>query len=683
MPTFKKRLAVSILEFANPIGFWWALIAIPIIGLYILKVRLRRVPVTTLLFWNQLYDEKKPRSWWQQLRHWLSLLLQLAFLLLLVAALVDPLWSWQRQNQRRIVMVLDNSASMQAVGSDGTARLELAKQSAVAMVRSLRDGDQMALVSAGGQPKVVWGMTNHQSWLIDAIQALPATDAPSAIEPSVKLARRLLSGLDGEGETIVLTDGQSHDLEPLLDDENVSLYGVGEPQHNLGITRYQVRRSLMDAIGYQVLVDVSNFSDNRAACRLELDLEDELVDVLPLELEPNETVTRIVNHTSASGGRMIAKLDIDDGLAVDNMAVALLPTRRPIPITLVSEGGLFVPSVLSSIPLVELTVVSELAGNTATAASIHVFHRSVPHSLPTGPVLVIDPQEDCELWSVAEDIEQPIVAAVDSDSALTQHVRLDNVLFPGAKQLEFSAEAQGLIRDPFDAPFLARIARPGGDVVVLTCNLDQGDLPLRIAFPVLMKNTIEWFQGNSGLLRPAASCGEMVTLDLDGSPSQAESSPGDAMESADGAALVRAGSQESRTSFELVAPDGAATPITARGGRATIGPLLNTGLWLVRPVVDPLASSKTAKENSNDDLVPPAEMLSAGYPLADESVIGIACNLASFEEGDLRPRYELARPSDDLAVMLLGGRSLWFYLTLAAVGLIATEWWLYHRRIVG
>ena len=36
---------------------------------YILKIRLRRVPVSTLLFWEQIFEEKKPRSLWQRLRH--------------------------------------------------------------------------------------------------------------------------------------------------------------------------------------------------------------------------------------------------------------------------------------------------------------------------------------------------------------------------------------------------------------------------------------------------------------------------------------------------------------------------------------------------------------------------------------------------------------------------------------
>ncbi|MEZ6046867.1 MAG: BatA domain-containing protein [Planctomycetaceae bacterium] len=58
---------------------FWFLLAIPIVIFYLLKIRLRRVPVSTTMFWNQIYEEKKPRSIWQQLRHLLSLLLQLLF----------------------------------------------------------------------------------------------------------------------------------------------------------------------------------------------------------------------------------------------------------------------------------------------------------------------------------------------------------------------------------------------------------------------------------------------------------------------------------------------------------------------------------------------------------------------------------------------------------------------------
>lgn len=662
--------------------------ALPIIGLYILKVRLRRVPASTLLFWNKLFDEKKPRSWWQRLRHWLSLLLQLLILAAVVSALVDPLWSWQKEKQRRVVLVLDNSASMQATDAEGQSRLDAAKEAATAIVRSLRDGDQMAIVAAGGRPEVIWGMTNHQRWLTDALEATAATDAPAAIEESIELASRLLSGLEGEGETIVLTDGCSPGIEGLDDREDIQVLGVGEAAANLGITRYQVRRSLIDAIGYQVLVDVTNYSDEAAECRLELDLDGILIDVLPLKLKPNETLTRIVNHTSAAGGTMNAKLDSEDALAVDNTAQAILPTRNKIPITLYSEGNLFLASVLNSIPLVELTIQAEYQPG-APPAAIHVFDKKLPDELPVGPVLVVDPQTKSQYFEVGEDIDQPIVAKVDTDSPLAQHVRLDNVLFPGAKQLNFTEtivdSVKPLIQDPFDAPLLAQIRRSSGDVVILTCSLEKGDLPLRIAFPVLIKNTIEWFQGESGQLRPAASTGEMLSVrieDAPKAPTEDSATPSETDAANGELAIVEASSDASSSEYELVAPNGDTSPVAVGDSMATLGPLLNAGVWQLKPVSMEFENEHLEKEKSARSPEAASEEGSAGMAIIADDSIPIACNLVSTIESDLRPKVELPQ-AKELDGMLLGGRSIWFYLTMLALGLVAIEWWLYQRRIVG
>src|SRR3954452_1997010 len=99
------------MSLANPTALLWLLLAIPVVIFYILKIRLKRVPVSTVIFWRQIFDEKKPRSLWQRLRHLLSLLLQLAFLFLIVTALAKPLFSWEALNARRVVLVLDNSGS--------------------------------------------------------------------------------------------------------------------------------------------------------------------------------------------------------------------------------------------------------------------------------------------------------------------------------------------------------------------------------------------------------------------------------------------------------------------------------------------------------------------------------------------------------------------------------------------
>jgi len=653
---------MNLFDFANPIGWWAALLAAPVVLLYILKTRMRRQEVSTLLFWDQIFEETRPRAWWRQLRRLLSLLLQLAFLALLVGALVDPLWSWQRRLQRRVVLVLDNSASMQAVEADGTTRLDLAKDAGRAMVRSLRGADQMAILAAGGAPRVVIGMTDHQNSLLEAIDGLPATDGPTAVAPAIDLAERLLTDFEGQSEVAVLTDGCFTPRDDLKDDKRVTLYGVGNELDNVAITRYQVRRSLLDAIGYQVLIEVTNFSAKEKSCRLELDLEKELVDVVPLKLAPGETAIRVLDHTSAEGGRLVAKLDSNDALPIDNTALALLPRRDPIPVVLVTEGNLFLQSVLQSIPLVDLKTVAE-SPKAAPIGGVLVLDGATPQQLPAGRVMVIDPQNGCDLWTLGDPIADPIVTEVDDASPLTRHVRLTNVAFPGARALTLKEGASTLIKAPNDQPLFAQLPRSGGDVLVLSSNLEKGDLPLRIAFPVLMKNAIEWFQGVEGELRPTTPSGSMVSVSLkpllDKEPTRSEASAAETK--VEGTVVVENAQEKVAKDYTLTSPSGEITPIVTPDEQAMIGPLMATGLWSVT------AAKTESVGNAENATEAPA--------------VDIACNLASPVESDLRPRAGVVG-IDELQLSSLGGHPPWFYLTLLATGLIVAEWWLYQRRIV-
>ena len=135
--TTPLAITIELMSFALPIAFTLAALAVPIVALYILKVRLRRVPVSTNLFWRQIYEEKPPRSIWQHFRHLLSLLLQLLLLMLMVLAIADPCFSWQLLKSRRLVVVIDNSASMRATDV-APSRLDAAKAAASQIIDGMR-----------------------------------------------------------------------------------------------------------------------------------------------------------------------------------------------------------------------------------------------------------------------------------------------------------------------------------------------------------------------------------------------------------------------------------------------------------------------------------------------------------------------------------------------------------------
>ncbi len=244
------------MNLVQPAALALGALAIPILAFYILKVRLRRVPVSTLLFWEQIFEEKKPRSLWQRLRHWISLLLQLAFLALVIFALADPIFRWQQAQARRLVLVVDNSASMN-VNDVSPSRLEAAKAEARRLVDGLRLGDELAIIAAGPEPRVACGLTDHPRTLREAIDTITPIDSPTRIDEAVALARRLLSGSDKIRKAIVLTDGDFDGAAELARQDDVEVIRVGAADTgNVAITRLQARRSLVDPIGYEILVEV-------------------------------------------------------------------------------------------------------------------------------------------------------------------------------------------------------------------------------------------------------------------------------------------------------------------------------------------------------------------------------------------------------------------------------------------
>ena len=318
------------MNFLSPTAFLLFGLAAPIVALYILKLRRRREPVSTLLFWEQIFREKQTTSLFQKLKHLLSLLLQLLFLALLVLALARPQFAFMTKSARQIILIIDRSASMNAL-NDTVSRLESAKQRALQMVDNLRFIDEMMVISCHTQPLIHSPFTNHQKSLRGAIESIDPTDIKTDLQPALAVAQSVAQTKPNP-EIVVLSDfhqisdpflAQRENPDTQLSEAKVRLLSVnlGE-EGNVGITQFRVRKSLVNDFDYQTLLTVVNASVEEKSFNVELYLNDALLDVRPYTLAPGESRSELFTNFTMEGGRLKAALD-----AVSYTHLTL-PTKR-------------------------------------------------------------------------------------------------------------------------------------------------------------------------------------------------------------------------------------------------------------------------------------------------------------------------------------------------------------------
>src|SRR5438046_10152138 len=83
-----------------------------IIGLYLLKLRHRRVLISSSILWRRVLDERQAHSLWEKLRRVISMAIAATIALLIAMSLARPQIEWLTGNDERIVIVLATSPTL-------------------------------------------------------------------------------------------------------------------------------------------------------------------------------------------------------------------------------------------------------------------------------------------------------------------------------------------------------------------------------------------------------------------------------------------------------------------------------------------------------------------------------------------------------------------------------------------
>ena len=596
-----------------------------------LRLRRREVVVSSTLLWRKLLRDREANAPWQRLRRNLLLLLQLMILAALVLALARPFIPVPSVVRGSVVVLLDGSASMWATDVPPD-RFRAAKAEVAAWIDDLGGGDRMTLILVGQTPEVLVSASSDRNALREALAA--AEPAPGRVDWPAALA---LAGGAAQGfrdaRIVVVSDGGLPEQAPPLPVETVYV-PVGDSAQNLALTALATRES--PAGSPQLFARVMNLGSLDQEALLSIDLNGALFDARRIEVPAGEArnfTWELPENVATVAARLGEQSE--DYLARDDRAWAVHEGGVSNRVLLLTPGNLFLEQAYTLLPGVEAFRITPDAGLEGVAAEefdLYVLDSvPLPAELPAADLFLINPLPRAappttpgQALAVTGVFSATTVTRL-ADSPLLQFVQWSGVDIRRARTIS-APWARPLI-EAEGGPLLLTGERDGHRVAILTFALQDSDLPLQIAFPVLIANITNWLTPGRAFDAPAGiRPGEPVAI-----------TPG------------------AGTSVVLVQkPDGTRWRESVAEERIIFDESEQLGLYEVL-------------------------LRDAG---GDRSAGRFAVNLFALQESDIRPADNLqlgqatvrAATAEDV-----GQRELWPWLAGAALIILVVEWWVYFR----
>lgn len=320
------------MQFLNPTAFYLLGVIPIVILLHFLKLRrsTRRVP--SIMFWLSTDEDRRANVPFQRLRNLLLPLLQVLFLLLLVASVARPALRRPGFMPGKAILIVDNSASM-ASHEMGETRLTLAKQEAQQYIKEVAaSGGAMLMVTNTTDTYIQQAFATDTAKLHQEIADIAQTHTPRNLRPVFDAATRYA---DSPQDKIVFFSDTFENLPDVS--LPVQKIGVGAETENISIVRFSVE---MIAERYEVLMGIHNFTDTLKEFDVQLAVESVPLDDRTVSVPPGETKSVLFSGDSRGleGQVLSGHLGVDDDFLLDNSAAALLSVVPPLRILLVSDN---------------------------------------------------------------------------------------------------------------------------------------------------------------------------------------------------------------------------------------------------------------------------------------------------------------------------------------------------------
>ena len=658
------------MDFLAPLALL-GLLSVPIIvAFYMLRLRRPVRQVSSTFLWQQLVRDVEANAPWQRLRRSLLLVLQLLLAAILAFLVARPFTEQPAGLARDLVLVVDASASMNATDVFPD-RLTAAKRAAVEQLAQLPSDGRVSVIAAGETARVMANEAADRDRIARAIESIEASTAASDLTDALKLAGSLAERARG-AEILVVTDDASTSVPSVSLAAPVRVVTVGRERDNQAIAALAVRAD-PSGLKRTAFVSVANYSSARVTRRLQILADETPVTARDLLLEPLTRADVVIDALPAGARVVEARLtapspgDLTSGprdyLALDDAAWAVVPPDRLRKVLLVGPGNVYLQNAFSLLPNVELYGATPEEYGSTTGMELFdlvVFDGFVPAELPDKPILAFAPPQTSALGVVLGTLDEFGMGQLPSDDPVLRGVDLTRLHVAATQRMELPAWARAVIPGS-DGPLLYAGLREGRPTAVFAFDIRQSDLPLQVAWPIMVSNL----------------AGELLGLNAEALDPLAPSSPVE----------IPMGSGDAGARVTL--PDGSVieVPIAATGASSvTFVVTRQLGVYRAERIKAPAAAESAGATSAPTPTPLPSVDPSASPPpdTTDEPVL-FAVDLFSADESNIRPgdgARLVALGSESTAEPVEAGMTraeLWPLLVTLALLFLAAEWLVYER----
>ncbi|HEY1011136.1 MAG TPA: VWA domain-containing protein [Herpetosiphonaceae bacterium] len=474
-----------------PIGLL-ALLALPaILILHLVRQRRTRIKVPTLALWQALAaptpEHRKRRIPWS----WL-LALHLLAAACLALALANPALRalFGDTTPEHTALVIDTSTSMGAT-DESPSRLGQAQADALDAIDELGPGDTLALIELSASPRLLLtGGPDEAPLLEQAVRRLRAAGNGADLPGALQLAGSTFRP-GQENRVLLLTDDAlAAPASTIAVAAELERRTYGGNSANAAIVAFASRR-LPDG-DVALYGRVVNWDDAPAIRTLRLVVDGRQRDEQAIRV-PEQGATEYTWRVDASSALAELSLSGGDALPGDDLAALPLTQARTVRVRLIGPPGSALERVLAVLPGLQVTA-AQTVDPAAPPADVTILNGVLPDALPPGALLLVNPPDDPRLPAnpinanarAAAAASDPAFAGVDLSSVQLRRVIeiRPGTAFSGTLAPAISAAGSNL-------GLVLRGSWQGRQTVIWAFDLEQSNLPVKLAFPLLTAASLQ------------------------------------------------------------------------------------------------------------------------------------------------------------------------------------------------